>query len=1317
MSKQDESRTMLYLTSELIPKFSGRDKTYPVSRWVLDVEENGEICGWTPLQQLLMARRSLSGTAQLWLQTERPHKTWEELKSALSKEFPDTVDIKAIHELMSQRKKRSDESCIDYMMVMKELGKRGKMPDYVAIKYVVDGIVDHETNKIMLYGVTTYSDLKEKLKIYEIIKEKMKLEHPRSTYKRNENRGNMNFKNKPTKKCYNCGNGDHVSVDCPQKAQGPKCFNCDEYGHISPRCPHKKNVAEERSSASRWRSSGGNKNHHGGASNSGSGSGERVTMFNQSTFDHTSHQETSYSDADVTDVSDDDSKRQSQMKFDIFDVNKPQPEKPMKIVELFGKPTSALIDSGSDVNLVSSEFCVNVDIVTNNNITLSGLGFTKIESLGCVTTNIVIDGTKYYDVLFYVVPKDCMPFDIIIGLEFLKSVITVMNGSDVWMKPVKWVNQINCFNSSVDVGPLCNTFLKEEVIKMVESYQPCQVKEAPIQLKIIVKDDVPVVQRPRRISLKEQVVVEEQVAEWLEQGIIRVSYSEYASPLVLVRKKDGTIRVCVDYRKLNSKIVKDEFPLPIIEDYIDKLAEAKVFSVLDLKNGFFHLNVSHESIKYTAFVTHHGQFEFLKAPFGLSICPNYFMRFVTIIFRELISKGIVLIFVDDILIPAKDEHQAVERLREVLKVASEYGLQINWKKAHLICRSITYLGHTIENGQVRPASEKIDAVMRFPEPNCVKQLHSFIGLASYFRKYIQNFASIARPLTDLLKKDTSFEFNKEQRCAFNCLKERLTTKPVLQIFNPRLETEMHTDASCLAYAAILMQRSNDDGGLHPVYFMSRKTNDAEKKYSSYELESLAIIEGVKKFRHYLYGIHFKIVTDCQAFQMTLKKKDLCTRVARWALLLQEFDFVVEHRSGTRMKHTDALSRNPYVAAVTLHDEVKQAQQLDDGLKAIIEILQNTTYKDYYLDNGLLYKGTEKRLVIPKSMENEIIRRAHANGHFARKKMIELISKDYYINNLDKKIEEFITTCIPCLLATRKAGKQEGFLTPIEKEESPLHTLHLDHIGPMTETKKQYNHILTIMDAFTKFTWIFPTKGTTSKETIEKLKIHQQHFGNPTRFITDRGTAYTSNEFQEYCKDENIQHIKITTGVPRGNGQVERVHRVIISVLTKLCIENPALWYRHVSRLQRSLNSTFQRSISTTPYQLMIGTKMRLKEDIEIYDLLLQEERDSYSEEREKLRERAKEQILQVQEENIKNFNKKRKESTKYKEGDLVAIKRTQFGTGMKLKAKYLGPYQIVKVKRNNRYDVKKLDPNAEGPGVTSSSADFMKAWPDGNYLD
>uniref|UniRef100_A0A2A4JBX9 Peptidase A2 domain-containing protein n=1 Tax=Heliothis virescens TaxID=7102 RepID=A0A2A4JBX9_HELVI len=265
----------LYLTTDLIPKFTGQDKTYPVSRWIQDVEEYGEICGWTPLQRLLMARRSLSGTAQLWMQAERPHKTWEELKTALSKEFPDTVDVKAIHELMT-------------------------------------------------------------------------------------------------------------------------------------------------------------------STSSGTGSGERVKK--QAMFGHSDEGETSYSTMPVKGECDSQEVSKRQIEYDIYDVNKQsQPEKPLKIVELCGKEASALIDSGSDVNLVSSEFCAHIPKAVNNTITLTGLGLAKVESVGCITTDVIIDDTNYENVLFYVVPKDCMPFDVIIGHEFLKDVITIMKGCDVWMRPVEWL--------------------------------------------------------------------------------------------------------------------------------------------------------------------------------------------------------------------------------------------------------------------------------------------------------------------------------------------------------------------------------------------------------------------------------------------------------------------------------------------------------------------------------------------------------------------------------------------------------------------------------------------------------------------------------------------------------------------------------------------------------------------------------------------------------------------------------------------------------------------------------------------------------------
>lgn len=1308
-----------------IATFNGEDKTYSSTKWAQDVEDNAEIFGWTPAQKLIIARRSLCGTAALWLKSEKAYKTYEELKVALQREFPDQLNIKEMHELMAARKKSPRESYHQYMLTMKELGKRAKFPDYVAIQYIIDGIEDVQANKMILYGVTTYSVLKEKLAIYEKIKMDVRKEkrhgEPAPVRKRDE---------ASTRRCYNCGDPSHVSAQCPN---GVKCFRCNQYGHIGNRCPM---LAHGSSS------SGGPKLERNGYTQSvkQSTSGptlargiggrsapsvkQRSAMFGSAEAEST-NQEACTSGHDCEDVSETSVSRAYYSEV-MQIVNKDSKgvknvRKPVKTVLVADKCSSpALIDSGSDVNLISAELCAELFKVKchvgGGGLTLTGLGRSQVKSSGTITTHITIDGQRYDEVTFHTINRDCMPYDIIIGHEFLRNVTLVMNEGcvKIFRNECEWLNNVNCFTGETEslVEHIKDPQIKEEAYQCVDSYDPVQVREAPLELKIVLKDEVPVSQRPRRLSYAEQLTVEKQVDEWLEDGIIQVSHSEYSSPLVLVKKKDGTTRVCIDYRQLNTKIVKDEYPLPVISDLIDRLSQARVFSVLDLKNGFFHLKVSKESVPYTSFVTHNGQYEFLRAPFGLSISPKYFMRFVNVIFRELLAQKIMMIFIDDIIIPAENEEEGLQRLKLVLEVAAQYGLRINWKKAKLLQTEIEYLGHKVRCGEVQPTTEKVDAVMKFPEPKTGKQLKSFLGLTSYFRKYIEGYAIIAKPLNDLLRKDVNFVFDVEQRNAFIILKEKLASSPVLKIFNPDLDTELHTDASSLAISAVLMQY-HPGSGLHPVQYMSHKTNEAQSRWSSYELEAFAIIEAVKKFRHYLHGKHFKLITDCKAFQQTLRKKDLTAKVARWVIMLNEYDFEVEHRAGEKMRHADALSRNPYVAVVTLRDQIKEGQDQDDGLRAIKTILNEDSYKDYSMEGEILFKGPNKLLVIPKHMDTEIIRRVHGNGHFSKKKMKDIICQDYYIKDIDKKLEEFINACIPCLLATRKEGRQEGFLNPIEKDNVPLDTLHLDHVGSLTETRKQYNYILTVIDSFTKFVWLFPTKSTSSAETLNKIRIHQQTFGNPRRFITDRGTAFTSHEFEDYCREENIQHIKITTGIPRGNGQVERVHRIIIPMLTKLCIENAGVWYKHVGRVQQALNSNFQRSINTTPFNLLVGTRMRTKEDTELLQLLEEETAKQYEEARDDLRQKAKEQILAVQEENRKYFNRKRKESYKYKVGDLVAIKRTQFGAGLKLKAKYLGPYKITKVNANDRYDVEKVHSATEGPNRTSSSADYMKRWPNG----
>ena len=278
--------------------------------------------------------------------------------------------------------------------------------------------------------------------------------------------------------------------------------------------------------------------------------------------------------------------------------------------------------------------------------------------------------------------------------------------------------------------------------------------------------------------------------ERLEEGIVRPSESEYASLIVLAKRKNGSTRLCVDYRLLNKKIVRDRYPLPLIEDQLDSLQGSRVFSTLDLTNGFFHVDVEVESRKYTSFVVPDGQYEFLKAAFGLCNSPSVFQRYVNAIFRDLVAKKIVLTYMDDLIVNSMNHETGIENLRIVLDRASEFRLNLNWSKCRFLQTKIEYLGHVSEGGSMSPSEKKIRAVSNFKTPTCVKEIQSFLGLSGYFRKYIPGFSVIARPLSNLLRNDAKFKFEIEEEQAFQTLKKLLCSHPVLKLYRVGAETEL-----------------------------------------------------------------------------------------------------------------------------------------------------------------------------------------------------------------------------------------------------------------------------------------------------------------------------------------------------------------------------------------------------------------------------------------------------------------------------------------------------------------------------------------------
>jgi hypothetical protein len=439
----------------------------------------------------------------------------------------------------------------------------------------------------------------------------------------------------------------------------------------------------------------------------------------------------------------------------------------------------------------------------------------------------------------------------------------------------------------------------------------------------------PISKRPYRMRPAELVELKKQLQELLDKGFIRPSTSPWGCPALFVKKKDESLRLCVDYRPLNAVTIKNKYPLPCIDVLFDQLVGAKVFSKIDLRSGYHQIKIRASDIPKTAFSTRYGLYEYLVMSFVLTNALAYFMYLMNSVFMPELDKFVV-VFIDDILVYSKNEAEHAEHLHIVPQRLRDHRLYAKLSKCNFWLKEIKFLGHTISQDWVSVDPEKVQEVMDWKPPTTVRQIRSFLGLAGYYRRFIPDFSRISKPMTELLKKRVKYEWSQKCEDAFHTLRQQLTTAPVLAQPDNTKSFEVYCDASGTGLGCVLMQDNR------VIAYASRALRPHERNYPTHDLELAAVVHALKIWRHYLMGAHCNIYTDHKSLKYIFTQVDLNMRQRRWLELIKDYDLEVHYHPGKANVVADALSRKAQCNCVNM--DAKITTLCDELCKLKIEVV-------------------------------------------------------------------------------------------------------------------------------------------------------------------------------------------------------------------------------------------------------------------------------------------------------------------------------------------------------------------------------------------
>ena len=702
---------------------------------------------------------------------------------------------------------------------------------------------------------------------------------------------------------------------------------------------------------------------------------------------------------------------------------------------------------------------------------------------------------------------------------------------------------------------------------------------------IITRPHPPIQLRHYRRSQTEYDEIDKAVQELLKKGLIRESTSPWAFPVIVQRKKDGSIRLCIDFRRLNEITIDDKMPIPRIDDIIDRLRGAKYFTTLDVAWGYWHIEMDPESIEKTAFVTNRGHYEWLVMPFGLKNAPATFQRIIQQVLGKDLYNGAIN-YLDDVILYSETFEEHMEMLDKIMQRFADHGIKLRMSKCSFAKTEVTYLGHRISHNEVKPSPEKTQAIREFPVPKSLPDLRRFLGLSQYYRRFIENFGKKAKPLFHLFKKDVPFEWGEEQQASFDLLVEELTKPPVLAIYDPTKPCIVYTDASKVGVGAALTQ-VGDDGQEHPVEYFSKQLHGAEQNYSATELECFAIVCALEQFHVYL-NLPFTVITDHSALQwlFSLNPSMKRGRLLKWSVFLSSYDFKVLHRPGAAQQHVDALSRAP-IALHLSFQELRDAQSAAD-----------LTFVRKPVERGgivTVESGKRKRAVVPESLRSTLLHRMHdEHGHPGRNKTIRIITEFYWWPSITKDIKKYVESCETCQKTKVSHQPTAGKYVMPEHDLKPLERVGLDTIVMgKTAEKTRHKYIQVFIDHHSRYVWAFPTASNTT-EAIRTLISNLLKSGLKfDRLLTDCHKSFVSKQLRRYLRDNQIGITHSTSYRPQTNGMVEKANGTIASGLRSALLDNQKKggakkWSSLLPEVVRNYNRTPHDITGFRPEFLLFG---------------------------------------------------------------------------------------------------------------------------------